>query len=373
MVGLHTPLCDLLGIRVPILQAGMGRSFGSPTTPALAAAVSEAGGLGCIGGTGHDPDQLRAVIRETRTLTDRPFGVNLLLPASLADADVPRAEVRARLQQDFVEHWEFVQSLCKQFGLDPSVEGQREYALSPTLIKRQVDVVLEERVPVFAAGLGDPAWVVPHAHEAGITVIGLAGSPRNAARQRHAGVDAIIAQGHEAGGHTGRIGTLALVPQVVDEVSPTPVIAAGGIADGRGIAAALALGAQGVWCGTAFLFALETDLNSVHRRQLTDARTEDMVLGRSYTGKPSRVVRNEITEAWASSGLDPLPMPYQKVLMDDLIRAAELAGRYELVNNPGGQIVGILTEHLSATEIVTRLVEEATKTLDGLARVTGHS
>lgn len=366
MPTLHTPLCDYLGIDVPILQAGMGRGIGTTTTVALVAAASEAGGMGCLGATGFDPEEIRTTIREIRSLTDRTFGVDLLLPTKLEEADVPRAEVRRIVQREHPEHWRFLQSLYERFGVDPSLEHPQEWAISPTLMRRQVEVVLEERAPVLVSGLGDPAWVVPLAREAGVKVMGLVGSPRNAERQVDAGVDVIIAQGYEAGGHTGNIATMALVPQVVDLVSPIPVVAAGGIADGRGVAAALALGAQGVWCGTAFLFAKEANMPQVFRDQLTWAETRDLVLGRSYTGKPSRVVQNEITRAWAESGLDPLPMPLQTVIMDDFTYSAEAGGRPDLVNNPAGQVTGSLFAHEPAAVILERMAEQAREVIEKL-------
>lgn len=366
MPSLHTPLCDRLGIDYPIIQAGMGRGIGSTTSAALVAAVSEAGGMGCLGATGWEPEEIRAVIRDVRSRTDRPFGVDLLLPASLADADVPREDVRRLVEREHPEHWRFAQSLYERFGVDRSIKHPQEWALSPTLMKRQADVVLEERVPVLVSGLGDPAWVVPLAHEAGITVMGLVGAPRHAERQVQAGVDIVIAQGSEAGGHTGTIATLALVPQVVDQVAPTPVVAAGGIADGRTVAAALALGAQAVWCGTAFLFAKEANVNDAHRGQLTEAGARDVIAGRSYTGKPSRVVQNEITKAWAESGLRPLEMPLQTVIMDDFTYAAEHSGHAELIQNPAGQIAGMLAEHEPAAVILRRMVEGAAAVVDSL-------
>ena len=164
--------------------------------------------------------------------------------------------------------------------------------------------------------------------------MGIVGSARHAERQREAGVDAVIAQGYEAGGHTRTVASFVLIPEVVDRVAPLPVIGAGGIADGRGVAAAFALGAQAAWCGTAFLFATEADITDTYRAQLTEARSHDLVVSRTYTGKPSRIVRNPILDAWSESGLDPLPMPYQHVLMDDLVAAAERGGHPELVNHP---------------------------------------
>jgi NAD(P)H-dependent flavin oxidoreductase YrpB (nitropropane dioxygenase family) len=194
-------------------------------------------------------------------------------------------------------------------------------------------------------------------------VIGLAGSVRNAVRQKQAGVAAVIAQGYEAGGHTGTVANFALIPQVVDAVGSLPVIGAGAISDGRGVAAALALGAQGVWIGTAFLFADEADMPEEHRRALESARSEDLVISRAYTGKTARTFKNEAMHAWAQSGLDPLPTPYQWVLMDDFVAAAEAAGRQELVNLPAGQGAGMLTQRMPARRIVEALAQGAIREL----------
>lgn len=352
----RTPLCDLLGIELPILQAGMGRTHGTPTPPALVVAVSEAGGMGCLGGVGLEPDELRAAIREIRARTSKPFSVDLLLPASLAESPPTRDEIRRALKDKYPEHWAFVQSLYLRFDLNP-IPMQKPGLLSPDAIRAQVEVVLDERVPVFVAGLGDPSWIIQDKRARDMKVLGLAGSVRNAVRQKEAGVHAVIAQGYEAGGHTGTVANFALIPQVVDALAPLPVIGAGAISDRRGVAAALALGAQGVWVGTAFLFAEEADLPDTHRKQLESARSEDLVVSRSYTGKTARTYKNAVMEAWSASGLQPLPTPYQWVLMDDFVNSAEAADRQELVNNPAGQGAGMLRERRPARQIVRELAQ----------------
>lgn len=347
-------VCKLLGIELPILQAGMGRTQGTPTPPLLVAAVSNAGGMGCLGGVGLEPDQLRHAIREIRTLTSKPFSVDLLLPASLAQSPPTRAEIRRALREKYPQHWQFVQSLYLKFGL-PQRPMDKAGLLSNEFIRAQVEVVLDERVPVFVAGLGDASWVIKDRRARDMKTIGLAGSVRNAMRQKEAGVHAVIAQGYEAGGHTGIVANFALIPQIVDAVAPLPVLAAGAISDRRGVAAALALGAQGVWIGTAFMFAEEADIPETHRRQLEAARSEDLVVSRAYTGKTARTFKNQVMQAWSESGLDPLPTPYQWVLMDDFVAAAEAADRQELVNLPAGQGAGMLRDRQPAREIVAEL------------------
>jgi enoyl-[acyl-carrier protein] reductase II len=213
---LKTQLSAMLGIEKPIVQAGMGYVARSE----LAAAVSEAGALGIIGASLISIEQLREEIRKTRDMTDKPFGVDILFATYGRPSPDPRVE---------------------------------EYT---TEVRKQIDVVFEERVPVLASGLGNPAPVVPQAHELGIKVISLVGNTKNARRVAAGGVDVIVAQGYDGGGHTGRVGTFSVVPAIVDCVQQ-PVLAAGGIADGRGLVAALAMGAAGVWIGTRFVASHE--------------------------------------------------------------------------------------------------------------------
>ncbi len=367
---LRTPLCDLLGIEVPILQAGMGVYRGLVTTPALVAAVSNAGGLGCLGGAGLLPEELRAAIRAVRALTARPFGVDLIIPTQLSAREGSRAAIRADIQARHPQHWEFAQSLFGRFGL-PSGEIDLDLTWTEELTHAQARVVLEERVPVFVIALGDPGGFMPACRAAGVKVAGLVGSLGNLRRQLKAGVDFVIAQGGEAGGHTGTVGTMPLVPQVVDAAGDVPVVAAGGIADGRGVAAGLMLGAQGAWCGTAFLAAAEAQLHPVHLAQVLQGRSEEFAVSRIYTGKPARTFRNEMHKLWSAAGLEPLGMPHQKVLMEDFLHVARREGRLDLVSNPCGQAAGMLHEVRSAKMIVADMVAGAEAALRRGAAMTG--
>ena len=242
---LHTPLCDLLGIRYPICQAGMGWVARS----ALAAAVSEAGGLGVIAAAHGSPEYLREEIRRVRDATDRPFGVDVLFATIRAAGD----EVEQFTDQ----------------------------------VKGWIDVTLEERVPVLIAGLGNPGPVTAEAHRLGIKVMALCGNVKQARDHAANGVDAVIAQGHEAGGHTGRIGGMVLVPAAVDAVAPTPVLAAGGIADGRGLLAALALGAVGVWMGTRFIATHEAYGHDNYKKRIVAIDEEGTVVHRAPPASPA--------------------------------------------------------------------------------------
>jgi nitronate monooxygenase len=368
---LKTSLCDMLGIEYPIVLAGMG-SRGKATPPALVAAVSEAGGLGVLGGAGLPAEVLRQAIRSARSLTSKPIGVDLLLPATLADAPPTRSAVRAELRRRFPEHVAFVKGLMTQHKL-PDVEVDHDFVISTsanagekTPQEEQVQVVMEEDVQVFASGLGDPSWVVPMARKKGMKVMGLAGTVGNAKRQIQAGVDIVIATGYEAGGHTGKIATLPLIPQVVDAVSPVPVLAGGGIGDGRGVAAALSLGAVGVWVGTAFLVSDECEIPAANKDQIINGSSSDFEIGRVFSGKTMRGYKNEIIRAWEKSGLDPLPMPFQKIMMDDFNEAAAKAGRWDLHSNPAGQVSGLLKKRRPAKDIFNDLVDGALESIERL-------
>ncbi len=358
---LRTELCDILNIDYPILLAGMGglAGEGHAAQPKLVAAVSNAGGMGVLGATGLSLKELRAQIREVKSLTDKPFGVDVLLPDELALSPPPNMSL-AEMRQRFVpkEYIDFIDGVAATYGV-PITETKLDFIFSEEHSKKQIEIMIEERVPLFCSGLGIPGWVVPMAHEGGMKVLGLAGNVRAALRHKKAGVDFIVAQGYEAGGHTGRVGTFALLPQVVDAVAPTPVIAAGGIGDGRGIVAALALGAMGVWVGTAFLFAEEANVTDIHRKMMIDATEEDTRISRVWTGKTLRQIKNPIQEAFDKSGMPPLSMPIQVLLMIDLIHSLARAKRYDLLCAPAGQVVGMLKETKPAKEILHKMVDEA--------------
>ena len=358
---LRTALCDLLGIEYPILLAGMG-IWGMATPPALVAAVSNAGGLGVLGCSGLPPEEIRRRIAEVRTLTDKPFGVDLLLPASLADAPTTRSGVRRDLEDNHPAHVAFMRKLLADFGV-PETPVQDEFVISPQMIEAQIQVTLDEAVPVFVAGLGDPAIEVPRGHAQGMKVMGIAGSARNAARHARSGADAVICQGTEGGGHTGRVAGLPLLAQTLATVGDQPVLAAGGIVDGRGIAAALTMGAAGVWIGTAFLVADECGIADAMKDAIVASHGHDMQISRSWTGKTLRSQKNAVVSAWEDSGLDPLPTPHQRVLMEDFLESVKAAGRWELFMNAAGQGAGLIRERRPAAAILDELVAQTVATL----------
>jgi len=362
---LRTPLCDLLGIEYPVISAGMGPVGGGARAVALAeltAAVSNAGGLGVIGGAGFSPDRLREEIAKVRSMTDRPFGVDLLLPSNFlggaASGEIPRdprdlipdsskAGMR-KIAGDLGIEWKPIEQVS-----NPMANRRQGGGMSDD----QMEVVIEERVPVFAAGLGTPAPWLDRLHANGTKVLSLVGNTKNAKRVAAAGVDVVVAQGTEAGGHTGRVATMALIPQVVDAISPTPVVAAGGIADGRGLAAALALGAIGVWCGTAFLVADEANQPDTQKQRILAATDEDTRITKLYSGKTMRNITNPLIEAWEAANIPAMPMGLQGALTGDLLNSVRAAGRDDLMMNAAGQISG--TKSRPAADILNDMVAQA--------------
>ncbi len=356
---LHTPLCDLLDIRYPILLAGMGGA----ACPELAAAVSNAGGLGILGAATCAPDELAEWIRRTRQLTSQPFGVDTLLPSTVPSQGTA-SQLRAELPQ---QHLEFARAFKERHGIpdpDPAkVRTRGTMAFSQDFFRQQLEVILDERVPVYVAGLGNPAFIVPEAHNRGMKVMAIAGNVKHARRFKEGGIDIIVAQGTDGGGHTGRIGTLALLPQVIDAVSPVPVVAAGGIGDGRGLVAALALGALGVWCGTPFLATHEANIDDYQKEALITADEESTVVSRSVTGKTARMLKNQWATEFEASGLQALPMPYQALIAMPILEGARQAGSREVWRGIAGQSVGLIKQIRPAREVVEAMVREAVEIL----------
>jgi nitronate monooxygenase len=360
-------LCDMLGIEYPVVLAGMGPVAGGIDGPVatadLVAAVSNAGGLGVIGGAGYGPERLRQEIQRVRSMTNKPFGVDLLLPSNFmggaASGELPAdprelvpAESRAK-----------VRKLAEDMGLEwfeaPAVAPAPRPRAGQGMSDGQMEVVIEEKIPVFASGLGSPAAWMDRLKANGTKVLCLVGNVKNAKRVAASGADVVVAQGTEAGGHTGRIATMALVPQVIDAVTPVPVIAAGGIADGRGLAAALALGAVGVWCGTVFLVAKEANQPGTQKARILAAADEDTRITKMYSGKTMRNINNPMIEAWEAAGIQPMPMGLQGLLIQDLVYTCRKNGREDLLMNAAGQVSGMLTAERSAADILNGMVSQA--------------
>lgn len=354
---LHTPLCDIFGIKYPILLAGMGGA----STPELAAAVSNAGGLGILGAAATGPDELSEWIKRTRKLTDKPFGVDTLLPSTVPSSGTS-SQFRAELPQG---HVDFAKSFKQRYQLpDPERRAARGgMAFSRDFFMKQIEVVLDEKVPVYVSGLGDPGFMVKEAHARGMKVMAVAGAVKHALRFVDSGLDLIVAQGTDGGGHNSRIGTMALIPQVVDAVKPKPVVAAGGIADGRGIVAALALGAIGVWCGTPFLATPESGIDDYQKEALIRATADDAIVTRSVTGKPCRVLKSKWTEEFDASGLKALAMPHQGLISMPILEGGRAAKRADIYPGIAGQSVGMLHKIRPAREVLETMVAEAIEIL----------
>jgi nitronate monooxygenase len=373
---LRTKLCDMLDIRHPIILAGMGGMGGPTSGPELVAAVSNAGGLGVLGCAFLSPHKIEDMIRQTKRLTDKPFGVDTIIPP-----EVPQTGTTAEFQAVLpslapsgdTDEPDVIEKLRKELGV-PLPSGGRGYLAnmaedaiwSQEDFKRQVEVIMEYRVPVWAAALGDPAPWVPECHARGIKVIGVVASVRGARRLVRSGADIIVASGAESGGHNSRIGTMVLIPQVVDAVSPVPVVAGGGIGDGRGLVAALALGAVGVWCGSVFLATFEAIYEDYHKQKILESTEDDTMVSKVITGKQARYLKNRLIAAWDKAGIPTLPMPMQSIAIIPILDGAYEAKMADIVPAPAGQIVGMTKELKPAAQVVEEIVAGALQVLDEL-------
>ena len=314
-MSLHTPLCDLLGVKHPIMLAGMG----GVSYAELAAAVSNAGGYGVLGMAGRNPDFIREEMRKVKSLTDKPFGVDLL-------------------------------------------------AASPESLTASVEIIIEEGASSFVAGLGVPMPIMEKLKKAGLKVMVVCGAVKHAVKAEQAGCDAVICQGGEGGGHTGLVGTMPLVAQAVEAVK-IPVVAAGGLYDGRGLAAALTLGATGVWMGTRFIASQEAHAGELYRQAILEAADEDTVRTRSYSGKPMRVKKNPYVEEWETRPQDIQPFPMQAMVSHQAGVMGGIGGQIEGLDPDRscfamGQSAGGVHDVLPAAQIVAELVSGAEAALE---------
>ncbi len=319
-MSLRTPLCDMLGIEHPVMLAGMG----GVSYAELCAAVSEAGGFGTLGMASMPPDGIRDQMRRVKDLTGKPFGVDLL-------------------------------------------------AAIPDSLTRSVDIIIEEGARAFISGLGVPSSILEALKDAGVVVIQMCGAVKHAVKGEEAGVDIVIGQGTEGGGHTGQVGGMALIPQMVEAVK-IPVVAAGGISDGRHLAAALAFGAQGIWVGTRFIASAEAHAAEGYKQAIIDAGDTDTVVSRSYSGKPMRVIRNAWTDEWDRRPQDIKPFGQQNVISRDAGVMGPLLGDTSTYDRSrdataAGQSAGGINEILPAGEIVRRMVAEAEQAIERISRL----
>jgi NAD(P)H-dependent flavin oxidoreductase YrpB (nitropropane dioxygenase family) len=354
---LHTPLCDLIGVEHPI--------FAFTPTREVAAAVSNAGGLGVLAGALRDLDELETDIRWLREhCGSKPFGIDLLLPASAPPSGT--VEELMALIPDVHKH--FVEDIKKRYNIPPAKNKPMFYELgwvNQERARAQVDLVLEERIPVLAFGLGSPNFILDAAHQRGIKVLGLVGKPRQASREIEAGVDAIIAQGSDAAGHTGNIGTFSIVPAVAAIAGDTPVIAAGGVTTGQHLAAALCLGAQGVWTGSIWLASEESDKDPIIKQKIIDGGADDTTHSTCISGFSMRVTKSKWTEEWESPDAPrPLAAPYQLLLAGELHQAAVDHRIEDFMIEAAGQGIAFITKSKPVAEIVRDLVDQARETLE---------
>jgi enoyl-[acyl-carrier protein] reductase II len=313
----------MLGIKYPILLAGMG----GVSYAEVCAAVSEAGGFGTLGMAGRSTSEIREEMRKVRKLTKKPFGVDLL-------------------------------------------------AAVPESLEKAADIIIEEGASAFISGLGvPPRHLVDRFHAAGLKVMNVCGTVRHAKAGEDGGLDAVVAQGTEAGGHTGKIAGMALVPQVVDAVK-IPVIAAGSIVDGRGLAASLALGAQGVWIGTRFIASKEAHAGDLYKQAVIDSTDEDTIITRAYSGKPMRVYKNDYVADWERRPQDIKPFPMQAMISHQAGVMGGIGGQIEgLDRNRSafamGQGAGAIREVQSCAEIMADIMSGAEKVIGRMARLNG--
>jgi NAD(P)H-dependent flavin oxidoreductase YrpB (nitropropane dioxygenase family) len=369
---MRTELCARLGIEFPIFAFSHCRD--------VVAAVSRAGGFGVLGAVGFPPEQLEVECRWIdEHVGDRVYGVDIVIPGKyegMGEVDPKKLE-EMLLAAVPEQHRRFADEVLTKHGVPRLPEGERSNELlgwTAATATPQVEVALRHpKVRLIANALGTPPEdVIARIHDSGRLVTALCGSAKHALSHKAAGVDIIVAQGTEGGGHTGEIGSVVLWPEVIDAVAPTPVLAAGGIGTGRQIAAALAMGAQGVWTGSLWLTVQEADAPPAQREAYLAATSRDTVRSRSWTGKPCRMLRNAWTDAWeAPDAPKPLGMPLQFMVTSDAVaRGHRYADRArDVMFNPVGQIVGTMNAVQPVKEVIYRLVEEYLEAAERLQRL----
>lgn len=357
---IDTPLSRRLGARHPI--------FGFTHSLEAAIAISRHGGIGVWGATRSTPEEIEVgLTRMDDELGDLPYAIDLVIPPGMPERDV-RDEIEAAIPD---EHRRFVGELRERFGVpDDGEPGMRSrFVRSEATARAQVDVVMDSKLPLLALGIGSPEWVIGPARERGMEMISLVGQPKHAERALRAGAQILVAQGYDAGAHTGTVGTFSLVPRVVDVAGDVPVVAAGGVATGRHLAAALAMGAQGVWMGTAWLLCEEEHTEPAIAAKLMAAESADTVISRADSGKTLRQIRTAWSDAWAADDApEPLKMPYQDILVGDLLGQIERHRVEPLMHAPAGQSIAYFDRRTTVAEVIDEVVTEAEEVLAALAR-----
>jgi NAD(P)H-dependent flavin oxidoreductase YrpB (nitropropane dioxygenase family) len=335
--------------------------------------VSRAGGFGVLGALAFSTEQLEIELNWIDEHVDgKPYGVDIVMPATIAGGDLSSLKNMIPPQ-----HKQFIDDLMKKYEVPELPEGEPQWDGLLSWVhdkaRSQVDVALQHPIKLIANALGTPpADVLEKVHSHGIKVAALVGTAAQAKTQVAAGTDIIVAQGTEAGGHTGEVATMVLVPEVVDAVSPAPVLAAGGIGSGRQMAAAMALGADGVWTGSIWLTVKEADTSEVVVDKLLHAGSRDTVRSRSWTGKPARFLKTAWTEEWDSpDSPGALQMPLQYMLIAEaqrrIMRAKEGTKAAQLAGMPVGQIVGRMNAVRSARDVIYDMVSEYVETVERMS------
>lgn len=355
---LRNALCDDLGADVPI--------FGFTHSVDAAIAVSLAGGIGIWGGTRSTPEEIEAALSKmANALGDRPHGIDLVIPNGMPERD-NRDEIEAAIPEG---HRAFIDDLREKYAVPNDGEpGMRSrFVRSEDMAREQVDVVMDSGATILALGIGSPEWVIGPAKDRGKTLVSLVGQPKHAVNAMRAGADILVAQGTDAGAHTGPVGTFSLVPQIVDAAGDLPVLAAGGVATGRHVAAALAMGAVGVWMGTAWLFCDEEHTDAQVMEKLIAAGSADAVISRADSGKTLRQIRTAWSDEWSSPDApEPLKMPYQDILVGDLLGQIERHHIGPLQHSPAGQSVAFFDRRRTVASVMEQIVAETEAALDAL-------
>ncbi len=352
---LQTALGRRLGVKYPI--------FSFAHSIEVTAAVTNAGGFGVYGATRDTPEEIRDRLKRLRQMVgDKPFGVDLVLPRGMPATD-DRTLIEAEISDG---HRDFVQGLYDKYKVPKATKpGMRSrFVRSNEVADAQIRAVLESDVNMFACGIGAPMDAVTQAKADGKVTLALVGSPHHAQSAIASGTDILVAQGYDAGAHTGVIGTFSLVPQIVDVAGDIPVLAAGGVATGRHIAASYALGAQGVWLGTVWLGTREHGLSEILTEKLLAAGSSDTVISRADSGKTLRQIRTAWSEEWAAKEAPAaLKMPYQDILVGDLLGAIHEHQVAPLVHHPAGQSIAYVNELRSVDEVIQELVGQGESSL----------
>jgi NAD(P)H-dependent flavin oxidoreductase YrpB (nitropropane dioxygenase family) len=364
---MKTDICDTLGIDVPIFAFTHCRD--------VVVAVSKAGGMGVLGAAGFTPAQLEQELNWIQyKVGDKPFGIDVIMPKVYVDDEVPDLQTMIP-----VEHKGWIKSMMSKYDIpdlptDYFDEGSEhvsgeEIGWTHKICRELIEIAIRyPGLKVLVNALGTPPEdILTTCRERGIKVGALAGRVKHAIAHKEEGLDFIIAQGHEGGGHTGEVTTMVLLPQVVDAVAPLPVLGAGGIGSGRQAAAAMAMGAQGVWCGSVWLTTPESEVEPLPRKKLLAATSEDTVRTRMLSGKPARMLRSKWTDEWDSAECPGfLPMPLQGMLVQEANLRIARAGNEELAFYPTGQVVGMTNDERDCKTIVFEMINDYIEAVERL-------